>query len=38
MNSLNKRGCDSENFGTRITWFGVTGEKIWKKEVLGAKL
>jgi hypothetical protein len=32
-----ERGYDSENFGARITWFGVTVEKIWMKEVLGAK-
>jgi hypothetical protein len=31
------RGYDSKNFGTRITWFGVMIEKIWMKEVLGAK-
>jgi hypothetical protein len=30
-----ERGCDSKNFSTRITYFRVTVEKIWKKEVLG---
>jgi hypothetical protein len=33
-----ERGCDSENFGTRITLFRVTAEKIWRFEVLGAKI
>jgi hypothetical protein len=28
------RGYDSENFGTRITRFRVTVEKIWRFEVL----
>jgi hypothetical protein len=28
-----KRECDSKNLGTRITWFRVTVEKIWRKEV-----
>jgi hypothetical protein len=31
-------GCDSKNFGTRITWFRVTVEKIWRKEVWRANL
>jgi hypothetical protein len=30
-----KRGSDSENFGTRITGFGVGVEKIWNFEVSG---
>jgi hypothetical protein len=30
-------GYDFENFGTRITWFRVMVEKIWMKEVSGAK-
>jgi hypothetical protein len=29
-----ERGYDSENFGTRITRFGVTVEKIWSFEFL----
>jgi hypothetical protein len=33
-----ERGYDFENFGARITWFGVTVEKIWRKEVMGAKI
>jgi hypothetical protein len=33
-----ERGCDSENFGTRIIWFRVTIEKIWRKEVQRPKL
>jgi hypothetical protein len=28
MNALKERGSDSENFGTRITRFGVVVEKI----------
>jgi hypothetical protein len=30
-----ERGYDSENFGTRITWFEVMVEKIWSFEVSG---
>jgi hypothetical protein len=33
-----KRGSDSNNFGTRITGFGVVVEKIWSFEVTGATL
>jgi hypothetical protein len=33
-----ERGHDSKNFGTRITYFGVTVEKISGFEVLGLKL
>jgi hypothetical protein len=33
-----KSESDSENFGTRITEFGVVVEKIWSFEVLGAIL
>jgi hypothetical protein len=33
-----KRRCDPENFGARITRFGVVVEKIWNFEVLRAKL
>jgi hypothetical protein len=29
---------DSENFVTRITGFGVTVAKIWRKEVIGTYL
>jgi hypothetical protein len=32
-----ERGCDSEKFGTRITWFRVTVEKISMIKVLGTK-
>jgi hypothetical protein len=31
-------GCDSKNFGTRITRIGVAVEKIWRFEGLRAKL
>jgi hypothetical protein len=34
MNAWNERGSDSENFGERITEFGVTVAKIWRKEVI----
>jgi hypothetical protein len=34
MNALKERGSDSENFGTRITGFGVVVEKIRIFEVL----
>jgi hypothetical protein len=33
MNAQKERGSDSENFGTRITGFGVGVEKIWNFEV-----
>jgi hypothetical protein len=29
MNAQKERGGDSENFGERITEFGVTVAKIW---------
>jgi hypothetical protein len=32
MNSETQRGSDSENFGTRITRFGIVVEKIWSFE------
>jgi hypothetical protein len=35
MDAQKERGSDSENFGTRITGFGVGVEKIWNFEVLG---
>jgi hypothetical protein len=35
MNAQEERGSDSENFGTRITGFGVVVEKIWNFEVFG---
>jgi hypothetical protein len=35
INAQKERGSDSENFGTRITGFGVVVEKIWSFEVLG---
>jgi hypothetical protein len=35
MNAYDERGCDSENFGSRITKIGVTIVKIWRKEVGG---
>jgi hypothetical protein len=34
MNAQKERGSDPENFGTRITRFGVVVEKIWIFEVL----
>jgi hypothetical protein len=34
MNAQNERGIDSENFGTRITRFGVMVGKILIFEVL----
>jgi hypothetical protein len=34
MNAYDERGSDSQNFGTRITGFGVTVAKIWQKEVI----
>jgi hypothetical protein len=34
MNALKERGSDFENFGTRITGFGVVVEKIRIFEVL----
>jgi hypothetical protein len=38
MNVHKERESDSENFGTRITGFGVVVEKIWSFEVSGAIL
>jgi hypothetical protein len=35
MNAQNERRCGPENFGARITRFGVVVEKIWNFEVLG---
>jgi hypothetical protein len=35
MNAWKERGSDSENFGTRITRFGVVVEKIWNFKVSG---
>jgi hypothetical protein len=32
MNAKNKRGSDYENFGARITGFGVVVKKIWSFE------
>jgi hypothetical protein len=36
INVQKERESDSENFGTRITEFGVVVEKIWSFEVSGA--
>jgi hypothetical protein len=33
MNAYNERRIDSENFGARITGFGVVVEKIWNFKV-----
>jgi hypothetical protein len=38
MNAQKESGSDSENFGQRITEFGVTVVKIWRKEVIGTYL
>jgi hypothetical protein len=38
MNVQKEGESDSENFGTRITGFGVVVEKIWNFEVSGAIL
>jgi hypothetical protein len=38
MNAKSERGSDSENFGARITEFGVVVGKIWRFEVSGAIL
>jgi hypothetical protein len=35
---MDERGSDSENFGERITEFGVMVAKIWRKEVIGTYL
>jgi hypothetical protein len=35
MNAQEERGSDPENFGAKITRFGVVVEKIWIFEVLG---
>jgi hypothetical protein len=32
MNAQKERGSDSEHFGERITEFGATVAKIWRKE------
>jgi hypothetical protein len=36
MNAKSERGSDFENFGGRITEFGVVVGKIWRFEVLRA--
>jgi hypothetical protein len=38
MNAQKERGSDSENFGERITEFGVVVEKLSRFEVPGAFL
>jgi hypothetical protein len=38
INASNERGSDFENFGTRITGFGFSVAKIWRKEVIGTYL
>jgi hypothetical protein len=38
MNAQDERGSGSKSFGTRITGFGVTAAKIWRKEVIGTYL
>jgi hypothetical protein len=38
MNEQKERLSDSENFGERITEFGVAVAKIWRKEVIGTYL
>jgi hypothetical protein len=38
MNVQKERESDYENFGTRITGFGVVDEKIWSFEISGAIL
>jgi hypothetical protein len=38
MNAQKERGSDSENFGERITEFGVIVAKIWRNEVIGTYL
>jgi hypothetical protein len=38
MNAQKERESDSENFGERITEFGVTVAKIWWKDVIGTYL
>jgi hypothetical protein len=35
MNAWNERRSDSENFGARITGFGVVVEKMWNFKVSG---
>jgi hypothetical protein len=35
MHAQKERGSDLENFGTKITRFGVVVEKIWSFEVSG---
>jgi hypothetical protein len=38
MNAQKERGCDSDNFGERISGFGVVVAKIWRKELIGTYL
>jgi hypothetical protein len=38
MNAQKERESDSENFGERITEFGVMVAKIWRKDVIGTYL
>jgi hypothetical protein len=38
MNAQKERGSDSENFGERITEFGVMVPKIWRKDIIGTNL
>jgi hypothetical protein len=38
MNAYDEGESDSDNFGTRITGFGVTVAKIPRKEVIGTYL
>jgi hypothetical protein len=38
MNAQKERGSDSENYGERITEFGVVAEKLWRFEVIGVFL
>jgi hypothetical protein len=35
MNAHKERGSDPENFGTKISRFGVVVEKMWNFEVSG---
>jgi hypothetical protein len=35
MNAQKERGSDPENFGAKITRFGVVVERIWNFEVSG---
>jgi hypothetical protein len=38
VTNLNKRECDLENFGEKITKFGAVVGTIWLKQVMGVKL